>query len=226
MANYKVVDADQLESDLTIVADAIRERGGTSDQMAFPEGFVSAVDGIPDKMDEYVSGNLTEYYHATLTNPMNFGFCYCQKLKKAEFPELINSGYYGFQHTEALVELIAPKLEIVGECGLACSGLKKADFPLLREIHPQGFNWTPVETFILRRTDVMCTLANSNGMANTAIARGTGYIYVPRKFLSDTDSTMDYRQATNWSVYANQFRALEDYTVDGTTTGELDESKI
>ena len=27
-------------------------------------------------------------------------------------------------------------------------------------------------------------------------------------------------------VYANQFRALEDYTVDGTRTGALDESKI
>ena len=32
--------------------------------------------------------------------------------------------------------------------------------------------------------------------------------------------------ATNWSTYAAQFRALEDYTVDGTTTGELDETKI
>lgn len=35
-----------------------------------------------------------------------------------------------------------------------------------------------------------------------------------------------YKADTNWSTYAAQFRALEDYTVDGTITGELDESKI
>ena len=35
-----------------------------------------------------------------------------------------------------------------------------------------------------------------------------------------------YRNGTNWSTYAAQFRALEDYTVDGTITGELDPNKI
>lgn len=35
-----------------------------------------------------------------------------------------------------------------------------------------------------------------------------------------------YKAATNWSTYATQFRALEDYTVDGTITGELDSTKI
>jgi hypothetical protein len=36
----------------------------------------------------------------------------------------------------------------------------------------------------------------------------------------------EYKAATNWSTYAGRIRALEDYTVDGTITGELDESKI
>ena len=31
MANYKVVDADQLDANLTSVANAIRERAGTED---------------------------------------------------------------------------------------------------------------------------------------------------------------------------------------------------
>jgi hypothetical protein len=31
--------------------------------------------------------------------------------------------------------------------------------------------------------------------------------------------------ATNWSAFATQFRALEDYTKDGTTTGEFDDEK-
>lgn len=46
MANYKVVDADQLDADLGTVADAIRSKGGTSEELAFPNGFVNAVQNI------------------------------------------------------------------------------------------------------------------------------------------------------------------------------------
>ena len=47
MAVDKLVDSTQLNADLTSVANAIRTKGGTSAQMAFPNGFVSAVDAIP-----------------------------------------------------------------------------------------------------------------------------------------------------------------------------------
>lgn len=47
MAVDKLVDSTQLDSDLTAVANAIRTKGGTSAQMAFPSGFVSAVQAIP-----------------------------------------------------------------------------------------------------------------------------------------------------------------------------------
>ena len=46
MANYKIVDTDQLEADLASVADSIRAKAGTSGTMAFPAGFKSAVEGI------------------------------------------------------------------------------------------------------------------------------------------------------------------------------------
>lgn len=54
----------------------------------------------------------------------------------------------------------------------------------------------------------------------SAIALGTCYIYVPSAMLEA------YKAATNWSAYGDQFRALEDYTVDGTVTGDLDETKM
>ena len=47
MALDKLVDSSQLDSDLTSIANAIRAKGGTSAQMAFPAGFVSAVQAIP-----------------------------------------------------------------------------------------------------------------------------------------------------------------------------------
>jgi hypothetical protein len=47
MAVDKLVDSTQLDADLTSVANAIRTKGGTSASLAFPTGFVSAIDAIP-----------------------------------------------------------------------------------------------------------------------------------------------------------------------------------
>ena len=72
----------------------------------------------------------------------------------------------------------------------------------------------------MRSTEI-CTISKSDVLNNTPTTNNkTGYIYVPRALVDS------YKSATNWSTYASQFRALEDYTVDGTIMGELDESKI
>lgn len=47
MALDKLVDSSQLDADLASVAAAIRTKGGTSGQLAFPAGFISAVQAIP-----------------------------------------------------------------------------------------------------------------------------------------------------------------------------------
>lgn len=47
MALDKLVDSTQLDTDLTSVANAIRTKGGTSAQLAFPAGFVQAIADIP-----------------------------------------------------------------------------------------------------------------------------------------------------------------------------------
>ena len=47
MSVDKLVDSTQLDSDLTSIANAIRTKGGTSADLAFPAGFVSAVQAIP-----------------------------------------------------------------------------------------------------------------------------------------------------------------------------------
>ena len=47
MAVDKLVDSSQLDADLTSVANAIRTKGGTSAQLAFPADFVSAIGAIP-----------------------------------------------------------------------------------------------------------------------------------------------------------------------------------
>ena len=77
-----------------------------------------------------------------------------------------------------------------------------------------------MSALILRNTDGICSLIKANAFDSTPITSGTGYIYVPSALIEQ------YKAATNWSTYASQFRALEDYTVDGTVTGALDETKI
>ena len=48
----KAVNATQLDGDLTSVANAIRQKGGTSAALSFPAGFVSAVQAIPTPKQE------------------------------------------------------------------------------------------------------------------------------------------------------------------------------
>ena len=67
MAVDKLVDSTQLDSDLTSVANAIRTKGGTSASLAFPSGFVSAINAISGGGGDYeiVGGTYTA---ATSTN--------------------------------------------------------------------------------------------------------------------------------------------------------------
>lgn len=43
MAYDKIVDSVQLDANLTAIANAIREKNGTSAQIPFPDGFVTAI---------------------------------------------------------------------------------------------------------------------------------------------------------------------------------------
>ena len=101
-----------------------------------------------------------------------------------------------------------------------CSNLTTADFPAVTNIDMNAFRSCSKLTALILRSEMMVNLNLTTALSSTPIASGTGYIYVPRALVDS------YKAATNWSTYANQFRALEDYTVDGTTTGELDPNKI
>lgn len=86
-----------------------------------------------------------------------------------------------------------------------CAALETVDLPSITSIAANAMaNCSSLGAFILRGSTAV-TLANTNGLAGSGVAKGTGYIYVPRA-LVDT-----YKAATNWSTYANQIRAIEDY---------------
>jgi len=82
------------------------------------------------------------------------------------------------------------------------------------------FAGTGLKNLVLRKADAICTLAATSMVGqNNPIKTGGGYVYVPRDLIES------YKTATNWStIYAsnpNVFRAVEDYSVDGTLTGRM-----
>ncbi len=82
---------------------------------------------------------------------------------------------------------------------------------------------TYFECLILRSTAM--STATSSQVFRAGIKNGA-YIYVPKTMDDGTDGIAAYEAATNWSAHAGKYRYIEDYTVDGTLTGEIDMTKI
>lgn len=146
----------------------------------------------------------------------------CPSLTRVSLPLIENLQYQCLNGCSALTEVYAPSATTIGYAAVRDDTLiKRLDFPAATLIEQYCMHGcTSLDTLILRNTASVVTSADVNMLGNTPIANGTGYIYVPRALVDS------YKSATNWSTFATQFRALEDYTVDGTTTGELDETKI
>ena len=163
--------------------------------------FINTVDSIEDKVltNSIIDRSITEIRDNYATFIGSSAFHGCSALTTVDFPAVIN---------------------IKDEAFYSCSELTIADFQVATNIGDYAFYICYKLTSLILRSETMATLNGSSAFASTPIASGTGYIYVPSSLIDS------YKTASNWSTYAAQFRALEDYTVDGTTTGALDESKI
>lgn len=151
----------------------------------------------------------------------------------ADFPKVTTISDGAFQSHSRLISANLPLVKKIsyGVFG-HCNKLKRADFSALETLGSGAFNACYSFTTLILRSETMCALSNTDAFSGCYHFLGTvnktynpdglkdGYIYVPRALIED------YKVATNWVTFADQFRALEDYTVDGTITGELDESKV
>lgn len=151
----------------------------------------------------------------------------CKKITLINVPIASSISSNAFNGCELLEKVVLPSAKTLSSgVFYNCYKLTQVDLPAATRIDETVFrNNYALQALILRASSI-ATLSNTSAFKDSGIERKEGYIYVPRALLSDDDATNDYRRATNWSTYASQFRALEDYTVDGTTTGALDESKI
>ena len=195
---------------------------------------VNVQGGGSEELDKLLEGSITEI-NSNATSIIQYG-CYAREsLKTVNLPECTSLDTRCFQDNYDLVTFNAPKLKTLGTFAFyrcselsyiylpfvktaasyafyACSGLKKADLPVASSITAYAFyGCSTLEALILRKSDAICILSNANAISSSGVDKGTGYVYVPKALLSDEDETKDYRRATNWSTFANQFRAIEDY---------------
>lgn len=241
MALDKAIDSAQLDENLTAVADAIRAKGATSGAMAFPDGFVEAVGAIQaggsdpyEKLIEFLNGSITNLdvtvssVNSITSIKGNLILRGIEKLYSGKvdylsaarvyFPDVTWCQYNVLRFC-SFEYLRMPKVtEIGANSTMDNKKVKKVDMGALTGICSQFFyNCTSLETLIIR-TPTLCTNnGHANNLVNTPIANGTGCIYVPSALLEE------YKTATNWSAYADQFRAIEDYPEETSIPEEVND---
>jgi hypothetical protein len=112
MSEYYVVPKSSLDS----VADAIREKGGTSAQLTFPQGFVDAIAAISGggggiSIDDFASGAApTGVITLNATSIANYAFYYKDKITQAIAPNVTSVGEYAFDYCSGLTLVQMPNL--------------------------------------------------------------------------------------------------------------------
>lgn len=218
------------------------------------ERFKQLVEGTLTEIDDSEATAIRDYAFYRITNLQKFHGANVEKIGEYAFstnqgtpvlvdilfPKCTEIKSYAFRNCRFLPKASFPSMKKINSNSFYnCVAMEMVDLGQVITIGNEAFSGNAsLKVAILRNTEQMAALSSKTAFDNCYHFHGTvnttynpegkkdGYFYVPRKWLSDEDETMDYRRATNWTTLATQFRALEDYTVDGTTTGELDWEKV
>ena len=147
--------------------------------------------------------SLTTVDFPNVTSIDSMAFAECTSLTTVEFPNATSIGSNAFDGCISLTTVDLPNATSIGYSAFdRCRPLTIVDFPNATFIGGYAFaECTSLTTVILRHYTV-CVLESSNAFSYNADNR---YIYVPSSLVDS------YKTATNWSVYTNFIRAIEDY---------------
>ncbi len=223
MAVDKLVDSTQLDADLTSVANAIRTKGGTSAQLAFPADFVQAIADIPAGGGDYTAEDFADptkptgevmFSQATMQRAW---FSYRTGVTKLYLPNWTGTGSSAsdiFHGMTGLVYAVCPSAgRFYNNCFNSCSKLVGVDYNG-GNIGSTVFFGTKLKYIVIRQTSGVAYLGNTNAFNSSPFASNGagGTLYVPADLIST------YEAATNWSTilgYANnQIKSIESTATD------------
>lgn len=190
-------------------------------------GFVNFGKGSEALVNSILEGNVESINNNNITVLRSSAFQSCTKLTSVILEKCQQVGGSALSNCTSLVYVYMPLLKTAElNCFNGCKSLQEIYLPQLQSLKTQAFvhctslnkvycnaldiagnafmNCQSLATLILANNNI-ATLSNVNAFSSTLIASGTGYIYVPKALIED------YKTATNWTTYADQFRAIEDY---------------
>ena len=130
-----------------------------------------------------IDRSITELQDNILTECLPYALYGCASLKKLVFGSVVNAQDNAFASLTALESVdLHSKVSLGSQLIYSCKNFKA----------------------LILRSNEMCTI-KTNTFQNSPIASGTGYIYVPAALVDS------YKTATNWSTYADQIRAIEEW---------------
>lgn len=249
MAVDKLVDSAQLNADLTTVANAIRTKGGTSAQLAFPSGFVSAVEAIPTgggglTADDIADGTLNfGDINLTVSSVKKYAFFRATGIGDVSSSTITTVNVSAFEESSATKFFLrnsvrlyqgafsrskAKYIVITGATTLEMTytanniaDLLAVDWNLATILKNNTFNGCTSLNVLVLRNSTIRVLDAIGAFANTPFASGEagGTLYVPQALISR------YQSATNWSTilgYANnQIKSIESTHTDPTAPIDL-----
>ena len=169
----------------------------------------------------------------------------CMSLENIHLPNIITIAYNAFENCDSLTNVDAPNMINIGRYAFFhCDALTTVDLPNVLVIEEHAFDNCHMLKALILRSETICNM-QINAIKDTSIVsneftvKSNGFIYVPtglyESYISDfipkiiafekkNGKTMNNSDALNFARAI--LRKLEEYTVDGTIYGALDESKI
>lgn len=184
-------------------------RGGFEEgyNQGYAAGYENGKASVKDYFTELLHNTLEICESEDVISVKQYTFADATSLKKISFPNCLALDKSAFQSCGGLQEINLPKCEIIGNSSFAwCSKMATVCLPRVTDMQARAFYYcNALKTLIIAQDKILCPLGNIDALKGTLIEKGTGYIYVPAAFVEQ------YKAATNWSTYASQIRAIEDY---------------
>lgn len=169
-------------TDMTNIANAIRRKNGSTNKYLVSE-MADAIDDISvGDAESIVNGTITDLNSAATSVRYYFMYNYA-RIQKVELPNATTIGERAFG---------------------GCSNLKTVILGAVTRIDSRAFSYATKLDDLVLDVEAIPTLQSATAFENTAIASGTGYIYI-------TDALVDeLKSAPNWSTYVAQIKPLSE----------------